>query len=755
MFRVPEFTRKHFSSLALITLILYAVGFVLAIVYIKGHVKFNYELESFFPEKDPSLEYYLQHLERFESDHDILLIGLTNQGGIFDTSFLRRVNTFHQFAANAPGVQRVISPVKAVKYKQENGIPVAIPFFHPGNPSKLIQDSIVLSKTDHPVRNFLDPAGGTLCMILKTHPGMGLDSTKQLCREIETRLSDLSFDEFRLAGRTKAQVYIISSMQKEFFFLAAITLGIVVLFLWITFRNFFGVLLPTLTVLLGLTGTLVFILMFSDGIDIFSIILPTVLFVVGVSDSVHILNNYYQEIGKGTEKTEALFRTMRDISFSTLLTAVTSAIGFITLITITIKPIAWFGINAAFGIMLVYAISFTFLIAALYFIKPFSMPPGSEIVNPGWLSRLFDAVNRRGTRLALIFLLSLIPIGYGVSSIVTNSYFTEELREGDPYKEDFRYFDKHLGGVRPFELSVEVLQHDRNIFDKDVQRQVEKVSRYLQTTYGVGGITDPTLPMKALHQMQQGGGEDQFCLPSDSAWETARGRISEMTDKEEFRALVHQDLRFGRIAGRIADLGAIEVERRNEKLKLFLSQETDTGLVRFRVTGISTVLDSNNESLTRNLMEGLIYELLAIGVLMMILFRSWRMMIISLLPNIFPLVFIGGLLGWLGINLNLSSSIIFNIAFGITVDDTIHLLSGYKLYLSKGQDKMQAIRSAYLHSGKAVTMTSFILFGGFAVLLLSDFNGIYHTGLLVGCTLVVALLSDLLLLPNLVRWLHK
>ncbi|MCC7302771.1 MAG: MMPL family transporter [Bacteroidia bacterium] len=755
MERFLDILRRHFRTWAIACLIFYGLFLVVSVGYIITHLKFNYEMESFFPEGEEELDYYLEHLGLFESDHDILLVGLTNKGGLYDTTFLSKVNFFHDRLKTRTDVVKIFSPVRTVKYRMRNGVPSAIPFFHPGNVTKLLEDSIRIASTSHPVKNLLDVEGGTLCMVIKTRPHMGLDSTKVLCSEVEEELNKIGFDEYRLAGRTRAQVYIITSMQKEFFLLAGITILVVATFLFLTFRNRNGIVFPVITVLLGLVGTLDFALLFSDGIDIFSIIIPTVLFVVGVSDSVHILNNYYGEIGKGTEKTEALIRTIRDISFSTLLTAVTSAVGFITLVTITIKPIAWFGINAAFGIMLVYFISFTFLIPVLYFLKPFAIPPSDELVKPSVLSRLYNWVGRRGTHLAVLFLITLIPVGYGVSRIQANSYFTEELREGDPYKEDFGYFDKHLGGVRPFEMSVKITKPGGSVFDADIQKQIEKVSSYLRKVYGVGGISDPSQPVKAVHQMLQNGAEDAFCLPPDSLFPSVQAHLISLLDRPEFRALVTEDMKNGRIAGRLSDLGAIEVKKRNEALYEFISQHCDPSQVRFRVTGISTVLDSNNNFLTRNLMEGLIYELLTIGLLMAFLFRSLRMMIISLLPNLFPLVFIGGLLGWLEINLNLSSSIIFNIAFGITVDDTIHLLSGYKLYLRKGFEKKEAIRLSFLHSGKAVTMTSFILFGGFAVLLLSGFNGIFHTGLLVGATLIVALLSDLLLLPNLVKWMHR
>ncbi|HYG51030.1 MAG TPA: MMPL family transporter, partial [Flavobacteriales bacterium] len=183
------------------------------------------------------------------------------------------------------------------------------------------------------------------------------------------------------------------------------------------------------------------------------------------------------------------------------------------------------------------------------------------------------------------------------------------------------------------------------------------------------------------------------------------------------------------------------------RLDRFYKTSIDTTIFQYKKTGLSEIIDGNIRYLTANMMDGLIYELLAIGFLMGLLFRSVKIMFLSLIPNIFPLVFIGGIMGIFGINLNVSSSIIFSIAFGITVDDTIHLLARYRLEQARGLSNKEALLNAYMYSGKAVAMTSVILFSGFSILMLSSFTGIFNTGMLISITLLVAIFSDLFLLP--------
>jgi uncharacterized protein len=553
-----RFIGKHFKSISGFVLIFYALFFAASVYYIGTHLKFNYELESFFPDSDPSLDFYKEHLSRFESDHDVLLIALENKKGIFSADFLQKVNRLTGELKELENVRQVFSPLKLVRYAQDGPLITRIPFFHPGSDEKLAADSVLISQTRHFVRNWINPQAGSLLLIVKTMPGIGIDKTKEFLDKAERLLEDYGFDGVHLAGRVKAQLYIVSNMQKEFFILAGLTLCIILGFLWFTFRNFWGIVLPVLTVLLGLVATLDFALFFGEGINLLSIIIPTILFVVGISDSVHILNNYYFELRNGTPKDQALLNTLKDIGFATFLTALTASVGFATLSTLSIRPIVWFGICAAMGILIVFAISFTFVIAALYFLPATFPEPGKGLVRGSFFEKLLPKVFSSRFKIAFAFGILLIPVFIGISRIRVNNFFTEELREGDPYKKDFDYFDRMLGGVRPFELSYEVKGLEHGVLNPEIIARVETLTGYLEKNYQAGGILSPNIMVKSMHQMLKGGAEDAFTLPQDSSgYVSLSPLLLSFSDKEEFKALVSGDLRFGRIAGRIPDLGSV------------------------------------------------------------------------------------------------------------------------------------------------------------------------------------------------------
>jgi predicted RND superfamily exporter protein len=211
----------------------------------------------------------------------------------------------------------------------------------------------------------------------------------------------------------------------------------------------------------------------------------------------------------------------------------------------------------------------------------------------------------------------------------------------------------------------------------------------------------------------------------------------------------------GRITARLGDIGSEISLERTRALRLFIDQQINDDVVKFTVTGTSNLIDKNNVYLARNMFQGLGIAFLVVAVIAGIMFRSLRMVLITLIPNIIPLLMVAGIMGMFGIALKLSTSIIFTIAFGIAVDDTIHFISKFRIELNKGKSILYALKRTYLSTGKAIIITSIILSGGFLTLILSSFGGTFYTGLLVSLTLIFALLIDLTLLPVLILLFYR
>ena len=216
--------------------------------------------------------------------------------------------------------------------------------------------------------------------------------------------------------------------------------------------------------------------------------------------------------------------------------------------------------------------------------------------------------------------------------------------------------------------------------------------------------------------------------------------------------LISSDSMSCRLTGKLRDVGGLKIEEANEKLQEFLKESINPRILQLRLTGTAVLIDNNNSTLATNLILGLIFAFAVIAIVVGIMFRSIRIAIFSLLPNVLPLLLLTTVMWISGIDLKISTSLIFTLAFGIAVDDTIHLLSKYKLERRKGRTHLYALKRSYLSSGKAIIVTSLILVGGFLTLLFSSFTSTFYMGLLVSVTLLIALALDLMIMPLIILY---
>ena len=202
-----------------------------------------------------------------------------------------------------------------------------------------------------------------------------------------------------------------------------------------------------------------------------------------------------------------------------------------------------------------------------------------------------------------------------------------------------------------------------------------------------------------------------------------------------------------RLTGKIRDVGGLKIKEENYELDQFLKDNINPDILKIRLTGTAVLIDNNNSTLSKNLILGLILAFAVIALVVGVMFRSLKIALFSLLPNILPLLLLTTVM-WIGnIDLKISTSLIFTLAFGIAVDDTIHLLSKYKLEIRKGRTHLYALKRSYLSSGKAIIVTSLILVGGFLTLLFSSFTSTFYMGLMGSVTLFIALALDLMIMP--------
>ena len=717
-----------------------------------GDVSFDYDFEKFFPQDDPETQFFNEYRETFGSDNDFVLIGILNEEGIFREPFLRKVASLTDSLKTVSYVTDVQSPttVEQLRFDPLFGAPIERPYLRYDDPSKYTKDSLRIYQQPELLGTLFSASGKAVCVFLKTEEYISKAEADTLDQDLERVLSHFTFDEIHVAGRASGQAYYVELLQNEFVLFISLSIILIAAFLIVAFRSFWGVWVPLLVVLMAVIWTVGLLARTGHPLGIMLNVLPVIVFVVGVSDVVHLVTRYFEELRQSRPKMQALKTAFREVGLATFLTSLTTGIGFLTLLTSGIQPIDEFGVYTAIGIFLAFILAFTLLPAVLALSKiPRAVDhPTNRLFWDRRLRKLFRFVlkNRLGVMVgsALVFLIS---VG-GAVLIESNNYLLEDLRESDPLQQHFRFMEEHFGGVRPFEMHITVVDDDKTIWNLEVLHELDELSTYLDTAYGVGAQMSVLQVVKSMNQSQHNGRIEHYRLPdSEAQFEKLMGKI-ESADRGGFlRAIASEDGRYARIGGRIPDLGNIAVSKKDRKLAAFFEEEIDSDLFKYKLTGTSVLIDLNNEALSTNMIYGLLIAFGVIALIMGLLFKSLKMVLLTLIPNMLPLIMIAGIMGYAGIPLKVSTSIIFTIAFGIAVDDTIHFMSKLKLELMKGKSMIYAIKRTVLSTGKAIVVTSVILCAGFILLIFSNFLGTYYIGLLISMMLLFAVLADLVLLP--------
>jgi predicted RND superfamily exporter protein len=338
--------------------------------------------------------------------------------------------------------------------------------------------------------------------------------------------------------------------------------------------------------------------------------------------------------------------------------------------------------------------------------------------------------------------------------ITTNYKLESNLPLRKKITADYHYFEKAFAGFRPLEIAV-MVQNDYDTDDYKVLKEIEKIENKLASYETVQNVSSITSLYKGLNRAHNANNVESYTFPESKGKFIKYQRYAKRVPPQTLDILVSRDKKTARISSSVLDIGADNVKEISEGVIAFTAENIDSSIIQTKMTGTSMMLDKNAEYIRVSLITGLAMAIVIVSILMAILFQNWRLVIISLVPNIFPLLIAGALLGYFGIELEAGVSVIFAVIFGIAVDDTIHFLSKFKLARNKGLSVDEALQITFIETGKAICLTTVILFFGFLVLLFSTHPPSIVVGLLIALTLVSALFSDLFLIPLLIRFFIK
>lgn len=715
-------------------------------------LRFDHSITAFFPTKSVEREFFEEYKAEFGNDNDHILISITPRGSLFSTDFLHQVNQLEQELQTIPGIHSTYSPLSIPRPERKGfrGNIAQKKWLTPDSESQQA-DSLRLFDSGYGPVSFLSRDRTSLLIIAFHDENPDGAACQQLSNAVYEVLAQTSFSEIHSAGKCLNQSLYVDTLEVESIIFTSLAVLVIVLLLWITYKNPAGVLIPLVIIGLTVLWTVGFMIWMGESLNLISHILPVILLVISMSDVIHLRTHYISQNPSPETRIQAFLHSTRTIGKATVYTSLTTAVGFLTLTSSTFQPVVELGMYASIGLF--FALVLTYLVSgSLVVLRP-TKSGRVSIVNSKLLDDQLEGLYRwiQGHPKQIIRA-SVILLCIGISgslNIKVNNYLLDELKPDHPHQLDFRYFADQYGGARPVEIQLTARPGD-TLFTPSQLQEIAQVCDFLQQQWGADISFSPDLMLKNANQIYGFGRHSYQKIPEtqDRIDELMIG-IMDSDFKIEGRRWLSEDRLKSRIQARIEDVGSFQMNKLTSQFETFISDSIPRRQLEYQITGTAYLMDQNSSSLAENVLIGLAIALIFIGILFAVLMKSWRMVMISILVNLFPLLVMAGIMGWTGIDLKISTSFVFVVAFGIAVDDSIHFLARLRQELRVHPVEI-AVRQSFLHTGKAILLTTIVLLGGFMTFCLSGFLGTFYFGVLICTTLFLALLADLILLPALI-----
>lgn len=721
-----------------------AVIFCLILGFLQLKPVFDYDFEQFFPQDDENLAFYREYEEIFGSDNDYLLLAFENSHGrLFDASFLSELD---QFQESVTSLERVDSVFSILTVKE----PIISPFGVRERAAlswDLEKDEVSFQGDEKKYQgNLIAKDGESLLVLIKNEDNLSKEDGDHLYGEIQELWKSQGLAPKAVAGKIQTQGDFVDLMQNEFGLFFGTSLILMLLILVLIFRSWWGVVIPILVLLVGVLWAFALILLIGKKLALMSVMQPTIFLIVGLSALIHFFTHLIKALKVTQSKDEAISKVFKELWVPVTLTILTTSLGFFSLYFTSIPALKDFGLTTGLGILMMFFSVSLITPFLLYRWKKLSVSSDSEKIAPDFYHAALRQIFIKSKEiLVLFFFISMLSVYLG-SKIDINGYLLDNLPSDHPIQNDFNFFNEQFGGSNPLEIYLKSSNGSTNLLDYEALKEIDKLEMKLKKEFGEISVLSPVTLVKTLNQAQNQGDHAAFMFPSPGQFKRMERFLGRVSKNQGFLVL-SEDLMEGRISARIPDLGSLQMSQIREIVREYIEEEINEDVIQVRWTGTSYLIDKGHESVTIQMARGLGVAFLLVGIIAGFLFKSWRISFILLIPNIIPLLWMLGLMYFLGVEFKLTTAILFTVAFGIAVDDSIHFMTRLKMELSNGKNLLYALKRTFLETGKAIVLTTLILVSGFAVLIFSRFGVTHYTGLLISSALVFALLADLILLP--------
>ncbi|MBU1009277.1 MAG: MMPL family transporter [Bacteroidetes bacterium] len=730
-------------------------------------VQMSYEMARMLPSSDSTIIQYERFREQFGQDGSVMFVGLQDSK-LYELEHFRAWYKLTQSVKKIQGVEEVVSVARMYQLVRNDSLKKFdfVPVVARLPETQAEVDSLKALIYNLPFYDGLllnHKTGVNMMMITLDRNVLNTKNRVALVHEIKDELDAFSRDfdvELHYSGMPYIRTMTSEMIQRELALFVLLSLIIAAIILFIFFRSYrtvFFIILIVLVTVVILFGT---VALLGYKITILTGIMPPLLIVIGVENSIFLLNKYYNEFSVHGNKIKALARTIRRIGAANFLTNATTAAGFASFIVTGNELLVQFGIVASINIMIAYVLSLL-LIPIVFSYLPDPEAKQTSYLEKGNVNSLLKTItyvilNHRTKVYIVTFTLVVAGIG-GVMLLKTTGNMVDDISEKDKMYKDLLFFEDHFNGVMPFEITVDTKRKKgilrSNTLEKLDQLQ-DTLARYPQFSKPLSVVEVVKFSKQAFFR----GDSSYYSLPDNQERNFILPYVPMMKSNKRtlMNSFVDTSLQITRISVQMANIGTNEIDSIQRGLESKIDKIFPPDQFEVTLTGSSIVFLKGTNYLVNNLIMSLILALIVIAGLMALTFSSFKMIVISLIPNLIPQLLTAAMMGYAGIPIKPSTILIFSIALGISVDNTIHFLSRYRQQLLLNDWRIkESVLAALNETGFSMIYSAAVLFFGFAIFILSSFGGTEALGYLVSFTLLVAMLSNLFVLPSLLLTMDK
>lgn len=749
-------------------LIVITIALTLVLGYFASKVQLSYDFSRAIPTDHPKYLAYLDFKKTFGEDGNLLTVGFTTKE-YFTIGKFNTTSNFIEAVKKINGVEDIISINGAVALQRNDstGKLAANRIFSNKITNQPQLDSLKNQFLSLPFYRGLlyNPTTNAYLIGLRINKDiLASKAREKTIGEIETITKQFAKEsgyELHLSGLPLIRTNVAMRIAKElnWFLLGSIILSALILFVF--FRSIATTILSLSVVLIGVIYSLATIYALGFKITLLTALIPPLVVVIGIPNCIYFLNKFHTAYIKCHNKEKAIVEMISKMGIVTLFCNISAALGFAVFALTKSLILKEFGIVAGINIMALFFISLIIIPIALYYM-PLPKARHMSYLENKWLLGLLTNIEKwvfaHKKAIYVTTAFALIISITGITRLKTQAFIVDDLPKKDKIYTDLKFFESNFGGILPLEILIDTKKKN-GIAGARALSVYEKVAAYSNHLTTYPELAKPLSLAEGLKFAKQGfydGDSNNYAMPNafDGAFVSDYLKPNKTSSKEQgslqklMSSFIDSNRQVTRISINMADIGSLKMPALIDSLQNRTSDYFDTSKVDVTITGSSITFLEGSRFIIQGLQESVLWAFLFIALCMLYLFKSVRILIASLIPNLIPLIMTAGLMGWMEIAIKPSTVLVFSVALGIAIDITIRFLVNYKQELPQANGQIQqTVVLTIRETGISIVYTSLVLIAGFIIFVFSGFGSTQALGWLTSFTLLTATLTNLVFLP--------